>query len=326
MPLDRRTLRELLASPLIDDARRRSLLVLVAAGDRARHALHSVSVSVSGARRRAEDHVVVELPAGALVFPGHEGYTTEVHLVAVGADETDHPVTSQLALRAQGVIAAPDHPRVLRAALNVRAGEDAVAAYHDLLARVFGRIRKEHGAHASTPPADEPEDAPPSVGTRRCELALLGVNNVTAQELLTALDRVMMTSRYRRCAHAGGGRDFVLLRGQAGAGLRIVDDRAGSATDLAVQLAGALDGDVLAATAVGEREFDVSVGETKTEISWTLSDVTATGTGAVFRDATTHTEVAPDLPLDEHVCAHIASVVFGIDPEAEGIAIHYERR
>jgi hypothetical protein len=327
MALDRRTLRDLLARPLIDEDARRTTLVFVAAGEQSRHALHSVGVSVEGAQRRAQDHVIVLPPRGGLVVSGRADLETEIHLVGIAADEAEHPVTKQLASRAQGVICAPDHPRALRSLPHETAGDDVVAAYRALLTRVFKRIDEEHGLRPSspTPGAELDDDAPPSVGTRRCELALLGVGGVTAQELLTALDRIMEKSRYRRCAHAGGGRDFTLMRGRAGAGLRVVDDRAGSATDLAVQLASSLEQEILVATAVGEQEIDTGSGHIKTKMSWTLESVTATGTGVALRDWTTISEASPQWPLDERVARHIADDVFSIQPEPDGIAIHYER-
>ncbi len=339
MALDRRTLRELLARVLIDPVEHRATVVLVATGRACRQTLHGISVGVPGAQRRAEGHVVVAVADDELNIAGCGRLDTEVHLVAVSPDEGEHPVTTQLASRAQGIIAAPDHPRALQGLPRVRADNDVVAAYETLLHRVFERMRKQHDERRSSLPPEKgsdptdalrpsggEHDAPPSEGTRRCKLALLGVGGVTAQELLTALDTLMARRQYRRCAHAGGGRDFILLRGHTGAGLRVVADGSRGVSLLATELSTSLAQPVLVATTVGEQSFERARAHTLTHISWTLESVTATGVGVAYRDATTRSELAPQLPLDERICHFIAAEVFAIQPEADGIRIHYEHR
>lgn len=319
MALHRRTLRDLLAAPLFDEAQSRATVLLLATGSDYRSTLHTLGVSVPGAQRRAHDHVVIALTRGESDVSG------EIHIVGIGEEESEHPVTRQLALRAQGVLASPSTPRVCKNLLDA-SGADAVEAYRALMARIFRRIEAEHEkSRSSAPPEDDYEDAPPSVGTRRCELALLGVTGITAQELLTALDTVMLRGRYRRCAIAGGGRAFVLLRGGTGAGLRVADDRVGSAVELAVELARELDTALLVATATAEQAFDEADGLTETKMSWSLEAVSATGTGVAYRDYTSQREPGPDHPLDERLCHHIARHVFEIEPEPNGLAIHYER-
>lgn len=321
MALHRRTLRDLLAAPLFDEGQSRATVLLLATGSDCRSTLHTLGVSVPGAQRRAHDHVVIAL----LKDTPATDVTGEIHIVGIGEDEAEHPVTRQLALRAQGVLASPSTPRVCKNLLSA-SGEDAVEAYRVLMDRVLRRIEREHEKSlSSVPPEDDDDAAPPSIGTRRCELALLGVSAITAQELLTALDTVMKKSRYRRCANAGGGRAFVLLRGALGAGLRVADDRVGSAVDLAVELARELGTALLVATAMAEQAFDETDGMTETKMSWSLASVSATGTGVAYRDWTSHKERAPDGPLDDRLCRHIARQVFEIEPAPEGLAIHYER-
>ncbi len=327
MALHRRTLQELSTTPLLAGEPPRSTIVLLATGRDWRSTLHALGVGVPAAQRVANDHVVIELPTEGEQLPRRGG---TVHILGVPDEEATHPVTQQLALRAQGVLAAPDAPRVCRSLPKVAAGDAAVGAYHALVQRVLRQLEEEQrrlAAHRHAPVTLESlEDAPPpSVGTRRCELALLGVPGFTAQELLTALDAVMQRARHRRCAHAGGGRDFVLLRGASGAGLRVADDRTGTAPELAAELARELHAPVLAAHVVGEQDFDESTGAVTTRLSWSLSSVSGSGTGAAFRDGATVHELAPTGPLDERASRHVAREVFAIEPEPESLSIHYER-
>lgn len=326
MALDRRTLRELLARPLLDAQTRRVTVVIAAAGDAARQAVHQVSVGVQGARRQAPDHAIVQLGARPIVIARLPGLATEVHVVAVGPSEENHPVTQQLATRAQAVIAAPDHPRTLANLPTRRAGDDAVGAFGALVEEISQRVMLDHGESAETlNPSDEPaEDIPPSVGVPHCEMSLLSVGGITAVELLTALDQIMAQTRYRRCAHAGGGRDFVLIRGRAGAGLRVMGAQAGSAMDLAVKLTSALSCSVNVATVSADEEVTAS-GATTTRMEWTLEAVNEGGIAAAFRDNTTLSELRPELPLDERVALHVAGEVVSIEPEREGLPVHYER-
>ena len=306
MPLDRRTLRELLATPLTDDDGRHTLLFL-ATGARWRATLHTLGARVAKARRHSEAHVEIESSEDA----------ASIHIVGVAEDEDLHPVTRKLARRAQAVLSTAPVPRSCRGVWRVDAETNAVAALTAAVEHTRRQLAAMRSRDRRSRPAPEP---PPNrmVITRRCDVALLGVVRLTAQELLTALDAVMARGRYRRSRLAGGGRDYVLIRGERGAALRIADDRVGSATDLAVQLAEELGRAVLVATATAAptepRGF---------RLSWCVESIKTSGTAVAYSD---HADVGSvDAALDEHLVHHVVSEVFAIQPAREGLGVHYER-